>query len=151
MAKNRGIYLLDKLHSEILGAKLPSNEQVLSVFLYHHFDLNKQIKDSASIVTQQLQDYWDRARIPTQRKDKIKNKVIQIYEDWKILKSNRYRKTEKHIIREDVFKSNLNNLFDIARADALQLMRNNEDKEFLLSQREPGRREVMGGVDLTLA
>ena len=151
MAKNRGIYLLDKLHSEILGAKLPSNEQVLSVFLYHHFDLNKQIKDSASIVTQQLQDYWDRARIPTQRKDKIKNKVIQIYEDWKILKSNRYRKTEKHIIREDVFKSNLNNLFDIARADALQLMRNNEDKEFLLSQREPGRRGVMGGVDLTLA
>ncbi|GBN48557.1 hypothetical protein AVEN_233106-1 [Araneus ventricosus] len=49
--------------------------------------------------------------------------------------------------RQQEFKSNSNNLFDIAHADALQLMKIEEDKMFLQRQREPGRPGHLGGVD----
>ncbi|GBM14788.1 hypothetical protein AVEN_86046-1 [Araneus ventricosus] len=50
--------------------------------------------------------------------------------------------------RQQEFISNLDNLFDIAQADALQLMKIEEDRMFLQRQREPGR---PGGVDKKLA
>ena len=40
-----------------------------------------------------------------------------------------------------------NNLFDIAHANALSLIKLEEDKSFLLAQREKGRRGIMGSVD----
>ncbi|GBO27657.1 hypothetical protein AVEN_215867-1 [Araneus ventricosus] len=66
-----------------------------------------------------------------------------------------YKKNAKKL--QDVFKrrqqefvSNLNNLFDIAHADALQLMKIEEDRMFLQRQREPGRPGHLGGVDKKL-
>ena len=41
----------------------------------------------------------------------------------------------------------MQNLFDIAHADALTIIRIQEDRDFLLAQREPGRRGYMGSVD----
>ncbi|ESN94171.1 hypothetical protein HELRODRAFT_163957 [Helobdella robusta] len=43
------------------------------------------------------------------------------------------------------------NLFDIAHANAIELIQIQEDREFLLAQREPGRRGYMSGVDKNLA
>ena len=46
----------------------------------------------------------------------------------------------------------MGNLFDIiAHADALEMISNEEDRQFLIFQREPGRRGVMGSVDIGLA
>ncbi|KAG0712829.1 hypothetical protein GWK47_017564 [Chionoecetes opilio] len=42
------------------------------------------------------------------------------------------------------------NLFDVAHADALKLIKNPEDRDFLLAQREIGRRGSLGSVDLVL-
>lgn len=53
--------------------------------------------------------------------------------------------------RQQEFVSNLDNLFDIAHADALQLMKIEEDRMFLQRQREPGRPGHLGGVDKKLA
>ncbi|GBM31899.1 hypothetical protein AVEN_183297-1 [Araneus ventricosus] len=50
--------------------------------------------------------------------------------------------------RQQEFISNLDNLFDISHADALQLMKIEEDRMFLQRQREPGRH--LGGVDKDL-
>ena len=41
------------------------------------------------------------------------------------------------------------NLFDIAHANALETISIEEDKQFLMSQREPGRRGVMGPVAIS--
>ncbi|GBN42059.1 hypothetical protein AVEN_218863-1 [Araneus ventricosus] len=49
--------------------------------------------------------------------------------------------------RQQEFISNLDNLFDIAHADALQLMKIEEDRIFLQRKREPGRPGRLGGVD----
>ena len=53
--------------------------------------------------------------------------------------------------KEHVFEKSLNGLFDIAHQNALELIKIPEDREFLLAQREEGRRGKMGSVDLNLA
>lgn len=45
----------------------------------------------------------------------------------------------------------LDDLFDIAHGDAMQLIKDDEDKEFLRKQREKGRPGSMAGVDAILA
>ncbi|GBN52556.1 hypothetical protein AVEN_204171-1 [Araneus ventricosus] len=52
--------------------------------------------------------------------------------------------------RQQELVSNLDNLFDIVHADALQLMNIEEDWMFLQSQREPSRPGHLGGVDKKL-
>ncbi|GBN77094.1 hypothetical protein AVEN_101508-1 [Araneus ventricosus] len=66
-----------------------------------------------------------------------------------------YKKNAKKL--QDVFKrrqqeflSNLDNLFDIAHADALQLMKIEEGRMFLQRQSEPDRPGHLGGVDKKL-
>lgn len=49
------------------------------------------------------------------------------------------------------FLNNLDNLFDIAHIDALQIIKISEDKVFLQRQREPGRTGCLAGVDKNLA
>jgi len=59
--------------------------------------------------------------------------------------------TSLHRQQEAEFVENLENLFDIAHADALSMIKIPEDRAFLLAQREKGRRDVMGPVDQVLA
>jgi hypothetical protein len=42
------IYLLNGLQSEMTGAKLPSIEMVLKVFLHHHITKKQTIQDFSS-------------------------------------------------------------------------------------------------------
>ena len=52
--------------------------------------------------------------------------------------------------KEKDFKDDLDNLFDMAHQDALDMITIEEDKEFLIAQREKERRGAMTGVDLVL-
>lgn len=52
--------------------------------------------------------------------------------------------------REHDFMNSLNNLFDIASQDALQIMTIEVDKQFLIQQRQKGRPGSMIGVDRKL-
>jgi len=49
--------------------------------------------------------------------------------------------------RENSFISSLDDLFDVAHADSLDMMTIGEDKDFLIAQREKGRRGLMAGLD----
>ncbi|GBP84298.1 hypothetical protein EVAR_56984_1 [Eumeta japonica] len=53
--------------------------------------------------------------------------------------------------REEDFQNNLDNLFDIAHANALEWIKIEEDKIFLQKQREPRRPGCLAGVDKKLA
>ena len=44
----------------------------------------------------------------------------------------------------------MDDLFDVAHANALSMMTIEEDKQFLMAQREKGRQECMGGIDANL-
>ena len=61
------------------------------------------------------------------------------------------KRSAYELAKEDQFKSPFNNLFDVAHKDALILMTILKDIEFLLAQREKGRRGTMAGIDGKLA
>ncbi|GBM45488.1 hypothetical protein AVEN_210221-1 [Araneus ventricosus] len=61
------------------------------------------------------------------------------------------RRSETQEENERNFISDLNNLFDIAHANALEIIKIEEDRKFLLSQRERGRRGYLMGIDMKLA
>lgn len=75
-----------------------------------------------------------------------------MYEEWK-----NYNKKKEHQLSSgikqkfDDFMDMLDDLFDIAAVDALTTMKNEEDKEFLKSQRQKGRPGSMLGVDMVLS
>ena len=137
--------------TEVIGSKLPSNREVLGVVL-HRLQLKKTtLRDVTLAVTPMVAQFWDMARIPMIRKDNIVTKIEKLHREYELLKKGRYRRSEAQISKEKDFEVLLDNLFDVAHGNALTMMTNQEDKEFLLAQREPGRRGRMGGVDSVLA
>ena len=95
--------------------------------------------------------FWNMAWIPMIRKDSIVTKIEELHREYELLKKGQYRRLEAQIPKEKDFEVLLGNLFDVAHGNALTVMTNQEDKEFPLAQREPGRRGRMGGVDSVLA
>lgn len=150
--KQRNIVLIGQVSHQILGAKLPSNRQVLQVFFYNMRFVNLNAKDSATLAVDAVSIFWQQARIPMREPHKCASKIVKMHDEWNHIKKTGSRKmpasTKK---RYDDFVNNLDNLFDIAHADALNLMHNEEDKEFLLKQREDGRPGSMLGIDQKLA
>jgi hypothetical protein len=52
--------------------------------------------------------------------------------------------------KRDQFVNTFNDLFDVTHADALTMIKIAEDREFLIAQREKGRRGCMGPIDRKL-
>lgn len=93
------------------------------------------------------------ARIPTRNIYKCVNKLLKLYTDWKDIQKSVPEKRSAHqkqIVRK--YAESLDDLFDIAQAhvDALNIMKNEEDKAFLVMQKHAGRPGCMSGVDMTL-
>lgn len=140
------LYLIHHTEYQILGAKLPSNQQVLAVFL-HNRQLGFSIEDSAILVVREIEIFWSKARIPTSYSSYCRIKVIKLHEEWLKLKKGTYtHKSSKHDHKEKEFKDKLDDLFDIAHSNALNVLKG-DAKEFLLSQRKKGRVGSLAGID----
>lgn len=145
------LYLLKQPVSELSDIRLASNGEVLGVFCNLHLTLGEPKRQAASSVVEQAMTIWNRARVPTCRKDHAIVNLEKLYEEWTALKRHKSRQTALQATREGEFCTKMNNLFDIAHADALNMIKIEEDRNFLLAQREPGRRGYMGSVDKALA
>ena len=142
------IYLLDSYESKILGAKLPSYRQAFGFFLHLHQVEKKTIRDVSHQVIQVVSAFWEKAGIPTRCQQHSIQKLEKVFADWKGLRKHSTRSTPAHKSKEDEFVERLDDLFDIAHADALTLITIPEDKEFLLSQRQKGRPGSIGAIDM---
>ncbi|KAK2716028.1 hypothetical protein QYM36_010560, partial [Artemia franciscana] len=145
------LYLIGSSVSELRGSKLPSLRMALGFFLHLHLELNETIRHSSAAAVTELAKFWRKARIPMRDHQNCQTKLEQAFEEWRLLKKNKARKSSTQQAREAAFVSRLEDLFDIAHADALNTMSIQEDKDLLLAQREKGRRGSMVGVDETLA
>ncbi|GBO29411.1 hypothetical protein AVEN_209061-1 [Araneus ventricosus] len=94
--------------------------------------------------------FGKKARISTNSVPNCVRKLVNEFQDWRDLQKNAKKLQDVFKRRQQEFESNLDNLFDIAHADALQLMKIEEDRMFLQRQREPGRPSHLGGVDKKL-
>lgn len=72
-----------------------------------------------------------------------------LYDEWRTLQKHATRNTESHKEHEKLFISTFNDLFDVAHADALQIMKIEIDRLFLINQRKKGRIGFMYGIDYT--
>jgi hypothetical protein len=142
------VYLIGSYVSEILGAKLPSVRQTFGYFLYLHKEQKLTIRDACSGVIQSVADVWAKASIPIRASQHSIKKLERTFCEWTALQKHKNRATKKHKEREAQFVANLENLFDIAHADALNIISNPDDKAFLTSQREQGRPGLIGSVDM---
>lgn len=150
-AIKRNIDLVGNTLHQITGAKLPSNRQVLQVFFHNMRFVELDKTHSANLTIDSAVVFWKQARIPTQDYHKCSKKLIKLYDQWRnIGKTQPHRRSNAKKEEVEEFVANLDNLFDIAAADALQSMKNEEDKEFLKMQRQPGRPGCMIGIDMAL-
>lgn len=150
LRKDLNIPLVGNITTQIVGAKLPSNRQVLSVYFYNIRVVNMSIKESAALVIKEVSIFWQKARIPTKRTDHCVEKLIKLHDEWKSLQKNFTRTGSKDRERRDRFVDIMEDLFDIAHSDALEQMKNEEDKTFLILQRQKGRPGSMAGIDRNL-
>ncbi|CAG9793804.1 unnamed protein product [Diatraea saccharalis] len=149
-SSKKEIFLIGDIKYQITGSKLPSNGQVLAVLFYNIREVNLSINESANLTIRECIIYWEKARIPTKSLPNCVKKLVSLYQIWRDLQKNSKKTQDVFKQRRQEFLSNLNNLFDIAHVDALQLIKINEDRVFLQRQREPGRPGHLAGVDKKL-
>lgn len=137
-------------YDQILGNKLPSRKQVLSVFFFNHRVRNLTISASANMVAEELLVFWKKARVPTQEKKRCVKKVISLHNEWIAVTKHINRRNVTQQKKEDDFAESLEDLFDVAAEKALQTMKIEEDRQFLILQRQKGRPGSMIGVDNVL-
>ncbi|KAK3882970.1 hypothetical protein Pcinc_012691 [Petrolisthes cinctipes] len=89
---------------------------------------------SAEAVVEEVLQYWEKAWIPIKAQDHVKTKVLGLYKTWNAIKKNQKRITGTQKRKEEKFKEEMKDLFDIAHKDALSLMKNEEDKHFIFGQ-----------------
>ena len=91
--------------------------------------------------------------IPTRLKKHVVEKVECLFREYEKLKKNKENKAKRSDAlqnKEEDWKTGSDQLFDIAHANAMEMMKIEEDKEFLSAQREAGRRGKMCAVDKVL-
>ncbi|KAL4141447.1 hypothetical protein QTP88_004085 [Uroleucon formosanum] len=91
--------------------------------------------------------FWQKARIPTRTEQKCVKKLEDLYQEWRNLQKLEHRKSEIQMHKNAQFISKLDDLFDIAHADALNLISIEEDRAFLVAQRQKGRLGSLLGID----
>uniref|UniRef100_A0A2S2RA28 Uncharacterized protein n=1 Tax=Sipha flava TaxID=143950 RepID=A0A2S2RA28_9HEMI len=146
-----GIFLVGDVQHPINGSKLPSNGQVLAVLFYNIREVKLTINESANLAVHECVIFWEKARIPTKSLPNCVKKLVDLHQVWRGLQKNAKKTQDVFKQHQQAFTDSLNNLFDIAHADALQLIKIEEDKIFLKHQREPGRVGYLGGVDKKLS
>ena len=139
------IYLVGSTKDALTGSKLPSIGDVLRLYL-HRVKTSNTKHESAISTIKEVQAYWGKARIPMRRIDHAAKKLEELVGRWEALRKNKRRRTKTQI-EKDTFTISFNDLFDVSHQDALTLMNNDEDKQFLLKQREKGRQGAMIGLD----
>lgn len=91
--------------------------------------------------------FWQQARIPTRYESRCVEKLEKLYDKWKAIQK---KIPSKRTGAQNAFVDCLDDLFDIASADALETIRIEEDKQFLIMQRQKGRPGCVIGADMNL-
>lgn len=133
------IYLIGELIQRIDGTKLPSNREVLSVFLYRRSNVKEKFKESTSKVVDEVLNCWRKAHIPAISTKYVSDRIIKLHGEWKKLQKNSKRERDTQKRNEFDFCNNLDDLFDVAHSNALGTIACPQIKQFLLQQREKGR------------
>lgn len=126
------VWLIGNPSPDIIGNKLPTNQQVLQVHFYNMRNCGISAKVSASSIYQQVVVFWEMAHLPTLRKDKCVAKILKLYHEYLELQKHRGRSSNQP--KEAEFGIRLESLFDISPQNSENLVEQ-EVYDFLVDQR----------------
>lgn len=138
------------MKNQILGSKLPSKRDVLGVLFYNMRKVNLSLANSVSLVIDECLIFWKKARIPTRDRCHCLKQLKKLYEVLRNIEKSKKRNSETTKSKEYDFAETLDDLFDIAHASAMDLIKIDSDKKFLLLQRQKGLPGCMLGTDKKL-
>src|SRR5215469_11127064 len=110
---------------------------------------NKTVSESLTSTLNDVLSMWAKAQLPTTLKCNVVTKLKTLYGEWQKLKKNKENKKKQSqglLNKQSMWNNKLNVLFDIAHANAFNLIGIEDDKMFLKLQRE-GQKGKMMGVD----
>lgn len=140
------IFLVGFTTNKILGSKLPSNRQVLSLLFHYTRVERKSLSASANDVISTVNSFWEKANIQTKLKCNSVKKLIELHKEHQYI--SKKAKTVNDSNYGSSFKDQLDDLFDIAHVDALKLAKSETTRKFLIQQRQTGRPGCLMGMDL---
>ena len=135
---------------DITGCKLPSNRQALGYFLHLHREVQHTIRIAATLTIEKIFLFWEKAGIPVKQKRNATRKLEYFFHSWQNLQKHEKRQSITQKAHEEKFKQSLDDLFDVAHANALSMITIEKDKQFLMAQLEKGRQRCMGDIDANL-
>lgn len=103
LRKDDEVFLIGYPSHQILGAKLPSNKQVLAVFFYNLRLAHLNLKESAMLVAQEVAVFYSKVRIPIPKMYNCSLKVERLYNEWKDVQRNSSRKNPAQNQKETAF------------------------------------------------
>ncbi|KAG0722968.1 hypothetical protein GWK47_043521 [Chionoecetes opilio] len=114
--------------------------------------MGKTASGSRKAVVEEVLPFWSRAGIPTTTVIHAGTKLSKLVKAYSDLKKNKNKDRPKHRMDEEIFKGDLQEIFDLAHSSSLQRADvKDEDKEFLRSQREDRGESSMAGIALVTA
>ena len=128
-----------------MGSRLPTKLQFLQKYFFHKKREHLGRIKSLNLSLDAVMVFWERARIPTMRRDSALRKMEFLVRLYDKLVKNRNRSAENCRIAERLFKTKLTiEILDIGHANALSTMTNEEDKLFYKSQQDDPTASSMG-------
>lgn len=141
------IFLVGHASEKILGRKLPTNEQVLSLFFYKYKIATYSIKKSFAETIDEVTSLWKHAEMPICRIDFCINKLKKMYGEWYKIYKNRFnKKSPAQIEKEREFTSKLKSIFDIVPRDAGEKLETENQRLFFASQFRSSHRGLITSV-----
>ena len=101
---------------------LPSNNDVLSLFMNYRNSKNETIREALTSTVNDVLSVWQKATISTTQKCNAVKKLFNLYDKWKMLKKSKGKKSNFSIAKENKWKENLCKLFDIAHDKANEII-----------------------------
>lgn len=122
LRKDDDIWLLGKPILELPACRIPTKGDVIRLFFYLKDGLMKHEKHSscngavADKVVIEVQQQWAKTGIEIQRKDKVKAKILDLYDNYRTLQKKKGCKSNEE--KEKIFSEELKQYFFIAHQDA---------------------------------
>lgn len=82
----KNIYLLGYERKLLSQCKLPTNQEVLSLFLYHYKSLDKPLNQSLKTVINEVNSVWSKTKIPLMQVRNSVEKLRNLYFKWNKIK-----------------------------------------------------------------
>lgn len=130
------VYLIGYCSNQMIATtNLPTIRQVLAVLSYNLRRVSSTLHDSVKLTIEECLIIWKKALIPTQRIDKCIAKLVAEHNRWRQMQKSASRNSDFQMNKVKIYGESIDKLFDIASANALDIIENDNDKHFLLDQR----------------